>query len=225
MHYLHSKPIVVHYHGSETRMGYGMAYRSIADAKIVSRPDLLDWHADATFIPNPIKGVPEIRFDMDALPCVVHVSNNPLLKGTPIIKEAMAELVGEGLAFKFELVENMPHREVLEKISGSHVLIDQVLPGTKELPSIIGMASLEAMARGKAAVSTFDHRFRSFYPECPVVAIDYGKAALKDAVRQLVGDMDRTRKLGGQGRKYVADHHSPKVIGDRVMAVYEEALE
>jgi glycosyltransferase involved in cell wall biosynthesis len=142
-----------------------------------------------------------------------------------MIKEAMSELADEGVGFRFDLVENVPHREVLERISGSHMLIDQVLPGTKELPSIIGMASLEAMARGKAAVSTFDHRFRSFYPECPVVAIDYGKAALKDAVRQLVGDMDRTRKLGGQGRKYVADHHSPKVIGDRVMAVYEEALE
>jgi hypothetical protein len=225
MHCLHRKPIIVHYHGSETRMGYGMAYRSIASAKIVSRPDLLDWHTDATFIPNPIESVPECSFDIDALPKVVHVSNNPVLKGTAMIKEAMTELAGEGLAFRFDLVENLPHKEVLDSIAHSNVLIDQVLPGNKELPSIIGMVSLEAMVRGKAVVSTFDQKFRPFYPECPVVAIDYGKAALKDAVRQLVSDMDRTRKLGVQGRKYVSDHHSPRVICDRVMAVYEGALE
>jgi hypothetical protein len=225
MHVIHRKPIIVHYHGSETRMGYGMAYRSVAKAKIVSRPDLLRWHKDATFIPNPIESVPECRFDASAVPKVVHVSNNPALKGTGIIKEAMAELAEEGLAFDFELVENKSHSDVLEKMAGSHVLIDQVLPGREDLPSIIGMVSLEAMVRGKAVVSTFDREFRSFYPGCPVQAIDFGKTPLKEAVRHLIKDMDLTMQLGVLGRRYVSDHHSPMVICDKVLGVYEKALE
>ena len=225
MHYLHRKPIIVHYHGSETRMGYGMAYRSLPKAKIVSRPDLLRWHPEATFIPNPIENVHERCFETGVLPKVVHVSNNHVLKGTAIIKEAMAELASEGLAFRFELVENRPHEEVLESIADSHILIDQVLPGSKDLPSIIGMVSLEAMVRGKAVVSTFDKEFRHYYPDCPVKLIDYGKASLKLAVRQLVEDLDRTKNLGAQGRKYVSDHHSPEVICDRIMIIYGKALE
>ena len=57
MHFIHRKPLLVHYHGSETRMGYGMAYQSMVDSKIVSRPDLLKWHPDAVFIPNPMEPV------------------------------------------------------------------------------------------------------------------------------------------------------------------------
>ena len=225
MKIVHQKPIIVHYHGSETRMGYGMAFRSMVKAKIVSRPDLLKWHKDATFVPNPIENVPECRFDMSTAPKVIHVSNNPTFKGTGIIKEAMAELANEGLAFQFELVENRPHKEVLEKISNSHILIDQVLPISDDLPSIIGMVSLEAMVRGKATISTFDKEFRTFYPECPVLAIEYGKAPLKEAIRRLVNDIDIAMKLGAEGRKYVLDHHSPKVICDQVLRVYEKALE
>jgi hypothetical protein len=224
MHYLHGKPIVVHYHGSETRTGYGMAYQSIAMGKIVSRPDLLNWHPDATFIPNPIEMVPETPFHPDTVPKVVHVSNNPLLKGTGIIREAMSELAAEGLRFEFELVENRPHSYVLESIASSHILIDQVLPESKELPSVIGMVSLEAMVRGKAVVSTFDRELRPYYPECPVHAIDHGKEPLKQAVRDMVKDMDRTMDLGARGRRYVSDHHSPKVICDQVMKVYGKAL-
>ncbi|HEY3421266.1 MAG TPA: hypothetical protein VGK23_12015 [Methanomassiliicoccales archaeon] len=225
MRFVHRKPIVVHYHGSETRMGYGMAYRSIARAKIVSRPDLLRWHADASFIPNPIEMVPECLFDTGTIPKVVHVSNNPLLKGTEIIKEAMDELIMEGLNFKFELVENQPHEEVLKRIASAQILIDQVLPTSEDLPSIIGMVSLEAMVRGRAVVSTFDREFRSYYPECPVRAIEYGKASLKEEVSRLVSDMNLTMKLGALGRKYVADHHSPKVICDKVQSVYDKVLD
>jgi hypothetical protein len=224
MRIIHHKPLVVHYHGSETRMGYGMAYRYMAKAKIVSRPDLLRWHPDAIFIPNPIREVPECTFDVNTVPTVVHVSNNSALKGTNVIKEAMAELLQEGLAFRFELVENQAHGVVLEKIARSHVLIDQVLPGRPELPSIIGMVSLEAMVRGRAVVTTFDKEFRAFYPDCPVRTIEYGKSELKDEVRRLVTDLDQTMILGAQGRKYTSSHHSPKVIADRVMQVYEKVL-
>jgi glycosyltransferase involved in cell wall biosynthesis len=224
MHIIHRKPLVVHYHGSETRMGYGMAYRSLADAKIVSRPDLLRWHNDAEFIPNPIEPVAPIRFDTEATPKVLHVSNNRALKGTDLIVEAMKELSSEGSNFEFELVENQSNKDVLERMSRSHILIDQVLPGTADLPSIIGMVSLEAMARGKAVVTTFDHEFRQHYPGCPAVAIDYGKSQLKEAVRNLIADLDQANRLGVLGREYISDHHSPKVVCSRVQRVYEKVL-
>ena len=225
MHIIHRKPLVVHYHGSETRMGYGMAYRSHARAKIVSRPDLLKYHDDAVFIPNPVESVPCCPFERDKEPTVVHITNKRSFKGTDLVIEAMEELAKEGVRFRFELVESQPHNVVLEKICGSHILIDQVLQLSEELPSVIGMVSLEAMIRGKAVISTFDQELRPYYPGCPVQAIEYGKDALKQAVRQLVDDMDWTKNLGVQGRKYVSDHHSPKVICDRIMTIYEKALE
>ena len=224
MHIIHRKPLVVSYHGSETRMGYGMAYRSQVDEKIVSRPDLLKWHRDATFIPNPIEKVPDCPFDFEAIPKVVHLTHNRAFKGTDLIIEAMEELSREGLRFKFDLVERQPNAVALERISDSHILIDQVIPGTPELPSVIGVASLEAMARGKAVVSTFDREYRSYYPGCPVRAIDFGKSQLKEEVRSLVHDLGGTMRVGVLGRTYVSEHHSPRGISDKVMKVYEKAL-
>jgi glycosyltransferase involved in cell wall biosynthesis len=224
MHLIHRKPLVVHYHGSETRMGYGMAYISQASEKIVSRPDLLKWHKEADFIPNPIEIVTECKFNPETVPIVCHITHNRGFKGTDLIIEGMKELAQEGLNFKFELVENQPHETALKKIEESHILIDQVIPTTLDLPSVIGMVSLEAMVRGRAVVSTFDQEYRSYYPECPVQAIDFGKSNLKEEIRYLIRDMDRTMKLGALGRKYVSEQHSPKIICDKVMKVYDRAL-
>ncbi len=224
MHLIHRKPLVVSYHGSETRMGYGMAYRSLVSAKTVSRPDLLKWHLDADFIPNPVEIVPKYHFDLNLTPKVVHLTHNRAFKGTNLILEAMEELAREGVKFKFELVEGQSNAVALEKISECHVLIDQVIPGTPKLPSVIGVVSLEAMVRGKAVVSTFDREYRPYYPGCPVRTIDFGKAQLKDEVRSLAEDLDGTMKIGTLGRRYVSEHHSPEGISDKVMKVYEKAL-
>jgi glycosyltransferase involved in cell wall biosynthesis len=224
MHFIHRKPLVVHYHGSETRMGYGMAYRSLPDAKIVSRPDLLKWHEDAVFIQNPIEVVETRKFEGSEVPSVVHLTSNPKFKGTELIKEAMKELAQEGLVFRFELIENKSHAFALDKISSSHIVIDQVLPKDPNLPSIIGMVSLEAMARSKVVITTFDEEFRKYYPGCPAHAIEYGRSQLKDAVREFVNDMEATKKVGDQGMKYVKEFHSPKVVCEKLMVEYKKVV-
>lgn len=220
---LKHKPFVVHYHGSETREGFGMSYRWIPHAKIVSRPDLLKWHPDAVFLPNPvIERSPTL--DLTTTPRVIHLSNNRFTKGTDLIIDAMETLQKE-MDIDFCLVERRPHDEAISELSRSHVLIDQVIDSKElDVPSVIGVATLEAMSMGLAVVSTFDEEYRSFYPGCPVVIVRPEKRDLIDHVRRLCSNMEHVKTLGTKGREYVKDFHSPDHLAKRTLEIYDAAI-
>jgi glycosyltransferase involved in cell wall biosynthesis len=218
------KPMVVHYHGSDARDGYGMSYRFLADHKFLSRPDLLKWVPDGEFVPNPVGELP-YSFDPGSRPRVVHMAVNRRTKGTDLIAKALNELKEEGLDFKPVVLERIDHAVAMELLSLSHILIDQVIdPRTSGLPSIIGLATLEAMSMGKAAISTFDPEYRSYYPGCPVIAISADAEALKRAVRGCVSDLEAVRERGLAGREYVRKNHSADEIVKRMMPVYESLV-
>lgn len=218
------KPLVVHYHGSEARDGYGMHYGSIADHKYISRPDLFRWVPDGEYVPNPV-GEHPYSFDMEKRPRVIHMATNRRAKGTDLIEKALQELTEEGLDFDHIVLQNVDHQRAMEELAGSHILIDQVIDVSKVgIPSIIGLASFEAMAMGKVAISTFDEEYRKYYPGCPVITIDPDAKALKSAVREAVRNLESVKELGLAGREYVRREHSADVIVQRIMPVYRSLL-
>lgn len=182
------KPVVVHYHGSETRLGYGLAYRRLWKHTIVGRPDLMPAHPHATFIRNPVIGVERVPLPEGRLH-VLHAFSNPDTKGSALIRGTLEELVEEGASLDFTILEKVDHSKVLDVMARSHVVIDQLIDSKATgLPSIIGVVALEAMAMGRLAVSSFDEEYRKFYPECPVLVLESSKDALKKALREVLTD-------------------------------------
>ncbi len=106
------KPLIVHYHGSESRMGYGLHKQKLIDAKIVATPDLLQYHPDATYIPIPLEPI-QYHFELKGRVKVVHAPTNRELKGTDLILKAVEEAKAQGVDFDFELVEGVTHEEML----------------------------------------------------------------------------------------------------------------
>ncbi len=92
------------------------------------------------------------------------------------------------------------------------------------IPSIIGLATFEAMAMGKVSISTFDQEYRRFYPGCPVITIEPNIGSLKEALAKSISDLPRMREIGLAGRNYVREKHSADEIVKRVMQAYEEVL-
>lgn len=218
------KPLVVHYHGSDARDGYGMRYRFLADHKFLSRPDLLKWVPDGEYVPNPVGELP-YSFDASSRPRVIHMAVNRRTKGTDLIVKALDELRKEGLDFEPVVLERVDHAVAMEELSRSHILIDQVVDSRASgLPSIIGLATLEAMSMGKVAISTFDPEYRPYYPGCPVIAIDASADQLKCAVRECVSNLEAMRQRGLAGRDYVRRNHSADEIVKRIIPVYESII-
>lgn len=219
------KPLVVHYHGSETRDGYGMHYRFLADHKFVSRPDLLKWHPDSQYVPNPV-GQFSYEFDAGAKLRVLHMATNRRAKGTDTIEKTLEAMVRGGAGIEYAVLDRVPHSQAMGELRRSHILIDQLIdPRAVGMPSIIGVASFEAMAMGKVAISSFDREYRPYYPGCPVVAIEPTAEALEEAILRFRDDMASAQQIGMAGRQYVREKHSADTIVKDVMPVYEGLLE
>jgi glycosyltransferase involved in cell wall biosynthesis len=86
------------------------------------------------------------------------------------------------------------------------------------------MKVLEAMARGKAVVTTplGAEGFTSIDPAPPLVLADSGEGIAR-GLADLLGDERRRRKLGRDAREFALRHHSPGAWAERLEAVYAEA--
>jgi glycosyltransferase involved in cell wall biosynthesis len=220
---LMGKPLVVHYHGSETRLGTGMHYRNIADAKVVATPDLLRWHPDATFIRNPM-GTMEAE-QPEGAPCIVHLPTVRERKGTAYVLKAINGLRAEGRQFEFSLVENVQHDRALKEIARSNIVVDQVATNVDGAPAgLLGMVSLEGMAMGKVVVNSMDSSaFGRYYPKgYPGVYAD--ETNVKEVLGSLLDDPEEVRRLGEKGRKWISEHLSPEVIARQHVKIYERVL-
>jgi glycosyltransferase involved in cell wall biosynthesis len=217
------KPFVVHYHGSESRMGYGMHYQNLADAKVVATPDLLHYHPKATFIPNPMMPMEaewsegELRF--------LHLPNDRVAKGTEHILRAVRGLEAEGRRVSFTLRERIPHDEALKEIARSNIIIDQVsthLGGAGA--GLMGTVSLEGMAMGKAVICSLDpNKYGRYYPPgYPGIYAD--EKTIKDVMSSLLDDPQKVRELGERGRKWISDYFRPEIIARQHVEIYERVM-
>jgi len=221
MKMLYSIPMVVNYHGSESRMGYGMYYKTLADKKVVSTPDLLHWHPDARFITNPVP-LYDNSYDMDVTPRIVHLPTLKHERGTYLINEAVKELMDENVKFVYKEIENHSHSAALDEISRSHIVIDAL---SKDINyQVFGLVSLEAMSMGKVAVCHMDNNYMDFFPGCPVVNPDATVDNLKVILRGLIETPEGCRSIGRKGRNYVQRNHDPMMVARQFLDVYKEVL-
>lgn len=223
------KPLVVHYHGSESRKGYGRYYRSLAKAKVVSTPDLLRYWPDATYIPNPVEsGLLEVPLAPIHTPLrLVHLPTDRHIKGTSIIEEAVKQLQGEGAEIDLYIVEGVSHQEAIVALKESDIVLDWISDQkVTGIPGIFGTVSIEAMALGKVAVAYLDPEVKKLLPQdLPVVSPKSPtKVALVNTLRSLLEDDAKTKQLMQRGRTFAQANYHPEVIASRHLEIYRGLL-
>lgn len=208
---------ILHYHGSESRMGYGMHHRDLADAKIISTPDLIKWHPDAVWLPNPISEVFEEpvqpRPDRSTLLRIGHFPTKRSIKGTDMIQKALASLIQER---KVELiiVEKKTHKETMSIMRRVDVVVDQL-----NNLSIFSKVALEAMAIGVPAISSYDD---SMFPQdCPVLKAN----SEGDLGNQVLGILENgiEEDLRERCMNYVRRYHNPRHVVRKLSEIYASA--
>jgi hypothetical protein len=207
---------ILHYHGSETRMGYGMAHQEVADAKLVSTPDLLSWHKGAIWLPVPIPelelgaanrigtGLEKIR--------VGHFPSNRSLKGTSKIVHALEPLVASG-RIELIIVEGKTKHDAIELMRTMDLVIDQL----SEL-RIFSKVALEAMAQGIPALSSYDQEI--FPLDCPVIPVQSEKDLAERVDGMISHNIDE--ELRRRSMDYVRRYHDPRKVIDQLDEIYSE---
>jgi colanic acid/amylovoran biosynthesis glycosyltransferase len=184
---------------------------------------------------DPELYVDNTRRLMPARPRILCVASHRPYKGLPYLIEACRILRDEGHTFDCNLVGTGPMRDELAKMIRDRNLEDcvhllgaqpeaEVARLLKEttffvLPSIIqkdgtmeGMpnALIEAMATGRAVISTTIAGIPELieHGSTGLLVPPEDSVALADAIRQLLVDPERTRRMGERGRQRIVEEFS-----------------
>jgi hypothetical protein len=149
---------------------------------------------------------------------IFHAPNHRALKGTGHLIDAVERLRAEGLPVELELVERMPHTEVMARMAKCAVVVDQLIFG-------YGLTALEGLAFGKIVITgqnpaDHDALFRDHpgYRECPMLRAS--PETIEEILRNLVSDRTVWHSLAHRGRAYAEAWHSPAATARAWSEVY-----
>jgi hypothetical protein len=130
---------------------------------------------------------------------VLHAPSAPNKKGTDIIESTLDRLKNEGLRFDFVSVRNLPHQEVLDLLSNSDILIDElVFHGP-------GGISFEAMLSGCAVATRYIESSPAVFRP-PIWSID--AESIYEKLKILLTDSHLRRELASKGREYACTNNA-----------------
>jgi len=152
----------------------------------------------------------EFRVSERKKPLIVHAPTARGVKGTEYVIETLDLLKSEGFEFDFKLIENMPNKELIQLLSESDIVIDELNSDT------IGVLSTEGMATGNAVLTSYMAELVKVPMPCPVV--NTNRLNIYDNLIKLLSDLQYRIQLSNQGRTYVELHHNIENIAARDLA-------
>ncbi len=138
---------------------------------------------------------------------IAHAPNHRGAKGTEFLIDAIEVLKSEGIDVELDLIEGVPNKQALERISNCDIFVDQLIFG-------YALAALEGFALGKIVVTQIDgpnyevFRSHSALNQCP--AISANCETILPRLRELIAGRKNWQKIGRESRKFAEEHHSYK---------------
>ena len=198
--------------------------REYADRVFVLNPDLVYRLPDAEFLPYAIAD-PVAGRDSDppkageGVVTVVHAPTDRAIKGSELLIDAVDRLARRGVRIRLDLVEGVTRAEVLRRIAGADIVVDQLRIGW------YGGLAVEAMWLGKPTICYINEGdARGVVPagllsDLPISRA--GRGDLPDLLAGLAADADLRHSLGLRGRSFAERWHSPDRVVERVIRHYE----
>lgn len=212
------KKVIFHFHGSEIR-GKNMHPRiKLADARLVSSPDLLEFVPDGIWIPQPVDleyWTPQPANSPKEKLILVHAPTSRKVSGTDYIISAVDELKKEGYKIELYLIEETPYDSLKEYFQKGDIFLDKVTLG------IYGTFAIEGMALKKPVCVFIKEDLLPLYPE-ELPIMNTNPDNLKQNLRKLIEDEDLRRKLGEKGRAYAEKYHDVRKIAEKCISIYQD---
>ncbi|WP_309616245.1 glycosyltransferase [Salinibacterium sp.] len=81
------------------------------------------------------------KFEDTSRPVILHAPSSPVIKGTQLVRAAVAELRDEGYDFDYVELLRQPHEEVVGNLARAHIVLNQFYSMT---PGVFGIEALAA---------------------------------------------------------------------------------
>jgi glycosyltransferase involved in cell wall biosynthesis len=149
-------------------------------------------------------------------PVVVHAPSRQMIKGTPIVLDAI-ELLKKQYNFEFKLIHGVPRDKALAMVQHCDIMLDQFVLGS------MGVAALEAMAMGKPVLCYIKPSVLEKLPsEFPIIN------ANPDNLVKVLGDLLEKgylrHQIGRRSRTYVEKYHDAHKVAKNLVKIYEDLI-
>lgn len=139
---------------------------------------------------------------------VIHLPSNNSIKGSKLIIETVQRLKSEGIPLEFVTLSNVSNQTVLDHLTNSDVLVDELyLHG----PGALG---LEGMSAGCAVATRYLEKHKDVFapPVCPI-----DENNIYDSLKKLFTDREYRIDLAKKGRQFVEQNNDPAVIATNLV--------
>ncbi len=214
--------VVVHWHGSKLRNNGRTFGAKFADAEIVSTPDLLEYSPDAIWIPNciPKHGLEKIDRN-DGKIIIGHAPTNRFYKGTKYFLEAMDQLKKKYPNVECLLIENKPHKEVMQLLQTCDIVVDSVGFYDKKQVGWYGVLTNEAQQMGIPCCTWIKPGLEPYLEE-PCGIVNVTKDNLRPELERLILNETLRKSFGKSGRQYVEKVHDNREICNKILMLYAQ---
>jgi hypothetical protein len=167
------------------------------------------------FLPDRPLALPD-KFD-DASPIViVHATTAPSIKGTPLVRAAIAQLREEGYEFEYVELIGVPNTRVREELDRAHIVLNQFYGFS---PAVFGV---EALAAGCVVLMSSDESVETDLPvgsnDCWVVTKHH---QVYSHLKRLLDDPRQLEPIARRGRAWAEKHAMRASAGRTMMAVLD----
>ncbi len=153
-------------------------------------------------------------------PLILHSPSDPIGKGTPLIRKAIADLRESGRKLQYVELSGRPHWEVLETLEKCSFVIDQLY---SDQP-MAGLAS-EAAAFGKASiVGSYGwaalHTEAGMDGECYPPVIESDPDNIQETITKALDHPQWLESIGADAMEFVDSRWSPAAVASRFKKLF-----
>jgi len=191
--------------------------REHVDQFIVQDPELHEFCPEASIIPRVIDldAFPYVGVSATERPLVIHAPTSAMVKGTRFVRDAVAALQSEGLAFDYREISGLAHDEAVQLYRSADIVIDQLHIGW------YGVLAIEAMALGKPVIAYVRPDFiEAHEPKIPVVTAN--PLNIGQVLRDLLRDRERRQEIGERSRAFAEEVHDVRTVARRLLELYRQ---
>ena len=167
---------------------------------------------------TPIEPLPSSASDeaetTRRVPVVLHSPSSPEVKGTDLVRAAVAELVDAGLVLDYRELSGVPNKEIMAALGDCDLVIDQCYSDTP-----MAMFATEAAKLGRPVIvggygwAELERLcFHGFMP--PTITCDPGDLA--EVIRRYVSDPEQRAAVGVALASYV-ERLEPRLVAERLL--------
>ncbi|MFN3656977.1 MAG: hypothetical protein ACK4UO_06955 [Pseudolabrys sp.] len=148
---------------------------------------------------------------------ILHAPSAPEIKGTALIRRAVAALRERGHEIDYVELTGVPNRQVMTELSKSDIVVDELFSDMHG-----AMFSLEACMVGRPAVVGAygrDLLDRLVLPQYVVPTYLVEAEQIEAAIERLVGDEALRRELGAKAKTFADNYATPRSVAGRFLTL------